>query len=88
MHKNWYDEAWNDYISFQKSDRKTLEKINKLIQSVEREGESQGIGHPEPLSGDLAGWWSRHIDEKNRLVYCISQNLLNIRSCKTHYGDK
>jgi toxin YoeB len=87
MTKVWDEDAWDDYIYWQTEDRKTLKRINQLIKDIERNGNS-GIGKPEPLKGDLSGFWSREIDKKNRLVYRIVENELQIIQCKTHYGDK
>lgn len=88
MIKSWHDYAWEDYLYWQSQDKKTLKKINKLLEDIERNGESIGIGKPEPLSGDLSGWWSRRIDEKNRIVYRIRNDRLEILQCKSHYNDK
>ena len=63
MKKIWYETAWNDYLYWQSQDRKTLRKINSLIQDVERNG-YDGIGKPEPLKDDFSGWWGLRIDEK------------------------
>jgi len=87
MRKIWYDIAWADYLYWQTQDKKTLKKINKLIEDIER-NRNTGIGHPEPLKHDLSGFWSREIDEKNRLVYRIEKGMLEIASCRTHYGEK
>ena len=84
MKKVWFDEAWRDYLWWQGQDRKTLKRINALIQDIERGG-YEGLGKPEPLSANLAGFWSRRIDEKNRLVYRITDGVLEILSCKGHY---
>ena len=84
MQKLWFDEAWADYVDWQSRDKKTLKRINQLIQSIERNGYSS-IGNPEPLRGNLSGWWSVRIDEKNRVVYKIENNHLVIASCKGHY---
>ena len=88
MNKVWAPEAWDDYVGWQQKDKKTLKKINSLIKDIERNGQSAGEGKPEPLRGDLSGFWSRRIDEKNRLVYRISGPNIEIASCKSHYGDK
>lgn len=83
----WEDEAWQEYIDWQERDKKTLRKINSLVRDIQR-NPFEGMGHPEQLSGNLSGWWSRHIDEKNRIVYkCTGGNAI-ILSCKDHYGDK
>ena len=87
MRKIWYDKAWEDYLYWQTQDKKTLRKINSLIQDIERNGYA-GIGHPEPLKYELAGFWSREIDEKNRLVYRIENGMIEIAECRTHYGDR
>lgn len=85
MKKIWFDEAWEGYMYWQKQDRKTLKRINSLIKDIERAG-NDGIGKPEQLKGELNGFWSRRIDEKNRLVYRITDdNILEILSCKGHY---
>ena len=88
MRKTWTDEAWDDYLHWQAQDKKTLRKINRLVQDIERNGVSTGIGKPEPLKGDLQGFWSRHIDEKNRIVYSqTSDGALCIIACRGHYDD-
>lgn len=88
MNKVWAPEAWDDYVWWQSQDRKTLKRINALIKDIERNGLSEGIGKPEPLRGELSGFWSRRIDEKNRLVYRIVGTDLEIASCRSHYDDK
>ena len=84
MRKIWSDEAWEDYLDWQMQDKKTLRRINFLIKDAER-NPYMGLGKPEPLRGDLSGFWSRRIDEKNRLVYRVSSDFLEIASCKGHY---
>ena len=84
MRKIWSDEAWEDYLDRQMQDKKTLRRINLLIKDAERNPYT-GLGKPEPLRGDLSGFWSRRIDEKNRLVYRFSSDFLEIASCKGHY---
>lgn len=86
MHKIWFDEAWIDYIYWQTQDKKTLKRINNLIKDTER-SPFEGIGKPEPLKGDLSGFWSRRIDDTNRLVYRINNSKLEILSCRGHYED-
>ena len=81
------DVAWSDYMYWQEQDRKTLKRINLLIKDIERNG-NRGIGKPEPLLGDLAGFWSRRIDDKNRLVYRVQEAKIEIVQCRTHYKDK
>lgn len=86
MNKIWFDEAWEDYLYWQSQDKKTLKRINTLIRDIER-GSFDGIGKPEPLKGELSGFWSRRIDDTNRLVYRIRSNVLEILSCRGHYDD-
>lgn len=87
MKKIWDDEAWEDYLYWQTQDKKTLKRINLLIRDIERNG-PEGIGKPEPLRGDLSGWWSRRIDEMHRIVYRIVGDTIEIAQCRSHYGDK
>ena len=84
MRKIWSDEAWADYLDWQMQDKKTLRRINLLIKDAERNPYT-GLGKPEPLRGDLSGFWSRRIDDKNRLIYRFSSDFLEIASCKGHY---
>ena len=78
----------NEYMDWQTEDKRTLKKINKLIKDIVRNG-NEGIGNPEPLKNNLSGYWSREIDEKNRLVYRIlDDDRIEIIQCKGHYGDK
>ena len=79
--------AWEQFQFWLEQDKKTWKKINKLLTDISRNGNS-GIGHPEPLSGNLSGWWSREIDEKNRLIYKIDDQTIKIYQCKNHYDDK
>ncbi len=79
--------GWSDYVYWQTQDRKTLKKINSLLNDISRNG-NQGIGKPEALLGDLSGYWSRRIDEKNHLVYKIDEVNIYVLSCRYHYGDK
>ncbi len=80
----WTHEAWADYLYWQQQDRKTLRRINRLVRETLREPFS-GIGKPEPLKENLAGFWSRRIDETNRLVYAVDAARLTIISCRYHY---
>ena len=90
MIKAWHERAWDEYVYWQKQDKKTLKKINTLIRDIERSGYSC-IGKPEPLKNELSGWWSAEIDGKNRLIFKISGSdapkSVDILSCKGHYGD-
>ena len=87
MNKIFYDKAWEDYIYFQKNDKKILQKINDLIKDIERNGLLIGIGKPERLKGELNGLYSRRINHEHRLVYYIEDNNLFIVGCKTHYKN-
>lgn len=80
----WTAEAWDDYVYWQGQDRKTLRRINQLIKDTQR-SPFEGIGKPEPLKENLTGFWSRRIDETNRLVYEIDGTQINIISCRYHY---
>jgi len=80
----WTKDAWKDYIYWQGQDKKTLKRINKIISDTQRTP-FEGIGKPEPLKENLSGFWSRRIDENNRLVYIIDNNQLTIISCRYHY---
>ena len=84
MNKVWFDEAWQDYLYWQTQDRKTLKRINALLKDIERSS-FEGVGKPEPLKGELSGFWSRRIDDTNRLVYRIHDDVLEILSCRGHY---
>ncbi|MBO6303568.1 MAG: Txe/YoeB family addiction module toxin [Selenomonadaceae bacterium] len=86
MVKLWHDDAWEEYLKWQIEDKKTLKRINALIQSIERNGYNC-IGKPEPLKENLSGFWSARIDEKNRLVFRIKDDKLEISACKGHYDD-
>lgn len=85
MTKVFSDEGWADYVYWQTQDKKTLKRINALLQDIERNGHN-GIGNPELLKG-MSGYWSRHINEKDRLVYKIGDRAILIAQCRTHYGD-
>jgi toxin YoeB len=80
----WTDEAWNDYVYWQGQDKKTLKRINRLISDAKRTP-FEGIGKPEPLKENLSGFWSRRIDDTNRLVYAVDITSLTILSCRYHY---
>ncbi|KAB8286683.1 Txe/YoeB family addiction module toxin [Bifidobacterium avesanii] len=91
MLKVFSDDAWSDYLQWQAMDRKTLKRINALIRDIDRNGAAEGIGMPEPLRGNLSGYWSRRIDQTNRLVYRVrgdAERRIEIIACRTHYGDR
>ncbi len=87
MIKAWSDEAWEDFQYWMTQDKKTLKRILKLLKDIDRNG-YDGIGKPEPLTGDLAGYWSRRIDDCNRIVYRIKENTVLIAQCGSHYRDR
>lgn len=78
------DEAWSSYVYWQSQDKKTLKRINKLISATKNQP-FDGIGKPEPLRENLAGFWSRRIDDSNRLVYAVDDSYITIISCRYHY---
>ena len=82
----WFEEAWDDYIYWQTQDKKTIKRINQLVQDTTRNGYA-GIGQLEPLRGDFSGFWNRRVDLVNRFVYRIKDDVLEILSCKGHYDD-
>ena len=87
MNKVFADTGWEDYLYWQVEDRRTLKKINGLINDIARNG-NEGMGKPEPQRGNLSGYWSRRINAKERLVYRIDENNIYILACWYHYGDK
>lgn len=78
------EKAWEDFLYWQANDRKIVKRINALLRDIGRDG-AEGIGKPEPLKGDLSGFWSRRIDHEHRLVYRVNGNTIEILSCKGHY---
>ena len=86
MNKAFTDICWEDYLYWQTEDRKTLRKINTLLKDIERNG-NEGIGKPEPLTGDLSGFWSRRINQKDRLIYALEMDQIIIIACRYHYDD-
>lgn len=86
MNKAFTDIGWEDYLYWQTEDRKTLRKINTLLKDIERNG-NEGIGKPEPLTGDLSGFWSRRINQKDRLIYTLEMDQIIIIACRYHYDD-
>lgn len=81
------EDAFAEYMTWQTEDRKTLKRINLLIKEIQRNGLGVGIGKPERLKGYKYDVYSRHIDDKNRLVYTGSNDLIEIISCTGHYDD-
>ncbi|MBQ6654635.1 MAG: Txe/YoeB family addiction module toxin [Erysipelotrichaceae bacterium] len=86
MNKLFTEKGWSDYSYWQSEDRKTLKRINRLIENIERNG-NKGVGKPEPLTGRLSGFWSRRINDRDRLIYRIDGDDILILSCRYHYED-
>lgn len=82
----WEDRAWDDYLYWQTQDKKTLKRLNVLINEIRRTPFS-GMGKPEPLKHNLSGLWSRRIDDTNRIVYYEQEGIVYIVTCRGHYND-
>ena len=80
----WLPGGWEDYLYWQQTDRKMVQRINELIRDALR-NPFTGIGKPEPLKGNLRGWWSRRIDNEHRLVYRVENETLIVMQCRFHY---
>ncbi|MCD4773593.1 MAG: Txe/YoeB family addiction module toxin [Bacteroidales bacterium] len=78
------DESWEDYLYWQKNNKKTLKKINDLLKDISR-NPFLGIGKPEPLKHKYKGFWSRRINEEHRLIYRVKNNEIHIAKCRFHY---
>lgn len=87
MNKMFSDNAWQDFLIWVREDRKIAKKISALLSDIERNG-NEGIGKPESLKGNLTGYWSRRITEKDRLIYRFDETTIYIAACKGHYDDK
>ena len=81
---SWTEEAWEDYLYWQTTNKQNVKRINTLIKSMLRTP-FEGIGKPEPLKYDLSGSWSRRIDQENRIVYDVTDNQITIIQCRYHY---
>lgn len=84
MNAVFTEKAWEDYVHWQTEDKKTLKRINILIADIKRNG-YEGLGKPEPLKYDFAGFWSRRINEVDRLIYKIDEHNVYIIQCRFHY---
>ena len=82
----WEEEAWEDYCLWPTRDKKLLKRINTLLKHIQR-NTYEGIGKPEPLTGDLSGFWSRRINQKDRLIYALEMDQIIIIACRYHYDD-
>ena len=87
MIKAWTDEAWEDFTYWTKQDRKTLKRILQLLKDIDR-NKYDGIGKPERLMGEFSNYWSRGIDDCNRIVYQVDNDTIKIVQCGSHYRDK
>ena len=81
---SWADNAWDDYLYWQRTDKKILKRINSLIKDIKRQA-FDGIGDPEPLKHNWTGYWSRRINREHRLVYKVVRDNLLIAQCRYHY---
>lgn len=81
------DAAWNEYCYWQTQDKKILKRINQLLKDIQRNS-FEGLGKPEPLKNNLSGYWSRRIDDNNRIVYKVTNSQIEIIQCKSHYKSK
>jgi toxin YoeB len=86
MNLTFTPSAWDDYLWFVQRDRKLLKRINQLLQDVRRTP-FEGIGKPEPLKGDLSGYWSRRVNDEHRLVYTVKSDAVVVIACRYHYSD-
>lgn len=84
MKYSFVDESWEDYLYWQKTDKKILKRINMLIKDISRQPYS-GIGKPEPLKHNYRGFWSRRINDEHRLIYQVKDDELRIVKCRFHY---
>jgi toxin YoeB len=84
MNVSFHEQAWDDYLYWQQTDKQTLKRINLLIRDILRDP-FDGIGKPEPLKHDLAGFWSRRITDEHRIVYRLADSDLLIAQCRYHY---
>lgn len=81
---NWHSQAWEDYLYWQKEDKRILRRINSLIKDIQR-SPFDGLGKPEPLKHEWSGFWSRRINDKHRLVYACEDGNVIVAQCRYHY---
>lgn len=82
----WEEHAWEEYCEWQKTDKNAMKRINALIKDIIRDPYN-GVGKPEPLKGNLQGWWSRRIDSMHRIVYSVKDDAVIIAACRGHYDN-
>ncbi len=87
MNLLWADEAWEDYLWWRRKDQRLFKRINRLIEAIDNDP-FRGIGKPEPLKHEWAGYWSRRINQEHRLVYKVERERLFIAACRYHYRNK
>lgn len=81
---SWAEKAWDDYLYWQKTNKKIIKRVNVLIKDIKRQP-FEGIGDPEPLKHNWSGYWSRRIDREHRLVYKVTDEAIVIVQCRYHY---
>jgi toxin YoeB len=81
---SWTTNAWDDYLHWQQHDLKILAEVNNLLEEIHRDP-FKGTGKPEPLRGDLTGFWSRRITKEDRLVYIVQEGVIYVMACRSHY---
>jgi len=84
MNKEFSDNAWEDYQWLVKNDKRSFKRVNQLIKEISRTP-FEGIGKPEPLHGEMGGFWSRRVNEKNRIIYAVDETTVHIAACRGHY---
>ncbi|WP_113716981.1 Txe/YoeB family addiction module toxin [Arthrobacter dokdonensis] len=80
----WDEQAWEEYVGWQRDDKRILKRINDLLKDITRNG-NEGIGKPEPLKHGFSGYWSRRITDEHRLIYRIAGDEVRIAQCRYHY---
>ena len=81
---SWAEQAWEDYLYWQRTDKKTLKRVNALLKDIKRQP-CEGLGDPEPLKHNWTGYWSRRIDRQHRLVYKVANEAIVVVQCRYHY---
>ena len=84
MNLIWNNEAWEEYLQWQKQDKKIVKKINEIIKDIKKNG-NEGIGKLEPLKHELSGYWSRRITDKHRFIYKLTETGIVVIACANHY---
>lgn len=84
MQISFQPQAWDDFLYWQRTDKKLFKRLTALIKDIQRHP-FEGIGKPEPLKGDLSGYWSRRIDKEHRLIYAVDTDMITLIQCRGHY---